>query len=165
MTGPGQGRHGLHISTPSDSEVVLTRVFDAPAALVFEAYTTPGHIQRWMLGPEGWTMPVCEVDLRDGGSYRFVWRRASGTEMEIRGGYRQVVPPSRLVTTEAWGGDWPETVNTLTFVETNGRTTLTNTMRFPSKAARDAAMRTGMESGSRTCFDRLDGYLEELARR
>lgn len=165
MTAPSHERHELHIATQGDCEVIMTRVFDAPAALVFEAYTRPEHLQRWMLGADGWTMPVCEMDARAGGSYRFVWRRPSGSEIEVTGEYREVAPPARLVMTESWGGDWPVIVNTLTFAEVSGRTTLTNTMRFPSQAARDAAMKTGMEHGSRACFDRLDGYLAEMARR
>src|SRR5829696_3261798 len=110
-------------TTPSDREVVATRVFDAPRRLVWEAWTTPAHLQQWMLGPEdGWTMPVCEIDLRPGGAQRFVWRKADGAEMEIRGVYREVTPPERLVFTESWGGDWPEALNTLVLTEEEGRT-------------------------------------------
>src|SRR5690349_21012801 len=90
------------ITAPSDREIVITRTFAAPRELVFQAYTQPKHIQRWMLGPEGWTMPVCENDLRPGGTWRFVWRNDDGTEMEMRGIYREVVPPERIVNTEAW---------------------------------------------------------------
>ena len=100
-------------ATPSDTEIVVTRVVDAPRELVFDAWTKPEHIANWMLGPEGWTMPVCEIDLRPGGAWHFVWRMADGTEMEMRGDYREVSPPERLVSTESWGGDWPETLNTV----------------------------------------------------
>src|ERR687885_209634 len=94
---------------PSDAEIVATRVFDAPRRLVWEAHTSPEHVPHWMLGPEGWTMPVCEIDLRPGGAWHFVWRRADGTEeFEMRGEYREIVPPERLVYTERWGGEWPE---------------------------------------------------------
>ena len=103
-------------TTPSDREIVMTRVFDAPRRLVLEAWTSPEHLPHWMTGPPGWTMPVCEIDLRPGGAWRFVWRKADGTEMEMRGVYREVVPPERLVSTESWGGDWPETLNTLDLV-------------------------------------------------
>ena len=150
------------ITVPSDCEVAITRVFDAPRALVFEAWTTPRHVQQWMLGPEGWTMPICEIDLRPGGAWRFVWRKANGSEMEMRGVYREIRPPERLVTTEAWGGDWPETINTLTLVEQDGRTTLTNTILYPSKAARDAALQTGMKEGSTQAYERLAHYLPSL---
>src|SRR5258705_10886957 len=93
----------LQITTPSDREIVVTRVFDAPRRLVFEAWTNPKHVPRWLLGPDGWTMPVCEIDLRPGGSWHFVWRKSNGTEMAMRGAYREVTPPERLGNTEGWG--------------------------------------------------------------
>lgn len=151
------------LTTPSDREILVTRVVDAPRRLVFEAYTNPQHVPRWMLGPQGWSMPVCEIDLRPGGAWRFVWRRSDGTEMEMHGVYREVVPPERLVSTESWGGDWPETVNTLLLSEENGRTTIASWVRYPSKEARDAALRTGMKDGMATSFDRLDEYLASIA--
>lgn len=95
-------------TTPSDREIAITRVFDAPRRLVFEAYTNPEHLPHWMLGPSGWTMPVCEIDLRPGGAYRFVWRRSDSTEMEISGVYQEIAPPERLVTTESWGATGPK---------------------------------------------------------
>jgi uncharacterized protein YndB with AHSA1/START domain len=150
-------------STPSDREIAATRVFDAPRRLVFEAYTNPKHIPHWMLGPEGWTMPVCEVDLRPGGAWHFVWRRGDGDEMAMRGSYKEVVPPEKVVSTESWGGDWPETINTLILTEENGRTTMTSTVLYPSKEARDAALKTGMKDGMTQSFDRLAEYLQSLA--
>ncbi len=152
----------LKLTTPSDREVVFTRVFNAPRRLVFEAWTNPKHVTRWMLGPEGWTMPVCEIDLRPGGEWHFVWRRANGTQMEMRGVYREVVPPERLVSTESWGADWPETVNTLLLVEENGKTTMTQTILYPSKDARDAATKTGMKDGAEQSYDRLEAYLRSM---
>ena len=95
----------LQVTTPSDLETLMTRSFDAPRRLVFEAWTDPRHLPNWMLGPEGWTLPVCEVDLRAGGGWHFVWRRSDGSEMGMRGTYREVTPPERLVSTESWGGD------------------------------------------------------------
>src|SRR5215210_4661522 len=115
-------------TTSSDREIVVTRVFDAPRRLVFEAWTSPEHLPRWMLGPPGWTMPVCEIDLRPGGAHRCVWRDTDGREMEIRGVYREIVPPERLVSTESWGGDWPETINTLILSEQDGKTTISLTV-------------------------------------
>ena len=153
----------LKLTTPSDREVVFTRVFNAPRRLVFEAWTNPKHVTRWMLGPEGWTMPVCEIDLRPGGAWHFVWRRANGTQMEMRGVYREVTPPERLVSTESWGGDWPETLNTLVLSEENGKTTIGNTVLYPSKEARDAALQTGMKAGLSESFDRLAEYLPTIA--
>ena len=150
-------------STPSDLEFVATRVFDAPQKLVWEAHTDPRHVPQWMLGPEGWTMPVCEIDLRPGGAWHFVWRREDGTEMEMRGEYREVSPYDRLVNTESWGPEWPETVNTLLLTESDGNTTITSTMRFPSREARDAAMATGMTDGMTVSFDRLADLLRTLS--
>src|SRR5260370_23600773 len=143
----------LKVTMPTDREMEVTRVFDAPRRLVFDAWTNPKHVPQWMLGPDGWTMPVCEIDLRPGGAWHFVWRRADGSEMEMRGVYREVTPPERLVATESWGGDWPETVNTLVLSETDGKTTMTQTVLWPSKAARDRALGLGMQSGLRTLFD------------
>lgn len=150
-------------ATPSDLELVVTRLFDAPRHLVYEAWTNPEHVPHWMLGPDGWTMPVCEVDLRPGGAWHFVWRRADGTEMSMRGVYREVMPPERLVSTESWGGPWPETVNTIVLTEEHGKTLLTHTISYPSKEARDAAMQTGMRQGMALSLDRLDRYARSLA--
>jgi uncharacterized protein YndB with AHSA1/START domain len=152
----------LRVATPTEREIVVTRVFDAPRRLVFEAWTNPRHLPRWMLGPEGWTMPVCEIDLRPGGAWHFVWRRSDGTEMEMRGVYREITPPERLVSTESWGGDWPETLNTLILSEEGGKTTSTVTILYPSKEARDAALKTGMKEGMSQSFDRLNEYLASL---
>jgi uncharacterized protein YndB with AHSA1/START domain len=150
-------------TTPSDREIAITRVFDAPRALVWEAHTNPEHPPQWMLGPEGWTMPICEIDLRPGGEWHFVWRRSDGSEMEMRGVYKEIEPPERLVTTEAWGGDWPETLNTLTLDEEDGKTTMTNTILYPSTEARDAALGTGMKEGASLSFDRLAEHLRTMA--
>lgn len=148
------------VTMPSDREVVLTRRIHAPRMRVFEAHTDPEHLPRWLVGPEEWTMPVCEVDLRPGGAYRFVLRGPDGAEMELRGVYRDVSPPERLVSDEAWVGDWPTTRNTLTFSEgDSGTTTLTLSVVYPSKEDRDAALRTGMTDGAASSFDRLVGHL------
>lgn len=150
-------------TTPSDRELLMTRAFDAPRELVFDAWTSPQHLPRWLLGPSGWTMPVCEVDLRPGGAWRFVWRRTDGNEMGMTGEYREVLRPERLVFTERWGGDWPETLNTLVLVEERGRTTMALTVLYPSKDARDAAIKTGMKDGVSVSFDRLAEILPTMA--
>ncbi len=149
-------------STPSADEVTITRVLDAPKALVFEVHTRPEHVRHWLLGPPGWTMPICEIDLRPGGTFRYVWRRADGTEMTITGEYVEVIAPERVVNTEAWGGDWPATRNTMALTESAGRTTVTTTIRYVSPAARDAALQTGMADGVGESFARLDNYLASL---
>src|SRR5688572_26648265 len=151
------------LTTPSDLEVVLTRVVDAPRRLVWETWTNPEHVPQWMTGPDGWTMPVCEIDLRPGGGWHFVWRKTDGTEMDMRGAYREVTPPERLVSTESWGENWAETVNTLILSEKGGKTTITQVILYPSKEARDAALKTGMKEGMDQSFDRLDEYLQTMA--
>jgi uncharacterized protein YndB with AHSA1/START domain len=150
-------------TTPSDREIIVTRVVNAPRRLVFDAHTNPAHLPHWMLGPDGWIMPICEIDLRVGGAWRFVWRQSDGTEMEMRGVYQEIVPPERVVTTESWGGDWPETVNTLILSEQAGKTTITQRVLYPSKQARDAALQTGMQEGMTQSFDRLAEYLQTVA--
>ncbi len=150
-------------ATPSDREIAITRVVKAPRRIVFDAYTTPRHLQQWLLGPEGWTMPICEIDLRPGGAFRYVWRKEDGAEMTIAGSVREVAPPERVVTTESWGPEWPETVNTVVFTEADGHTTITLTVRYPSQAARDAALQTGMKEGMDQGFARLDALLRTLA--
>jgi uncharacterized protein YndB with AHSA1/START domain len=150
-------------TTPSDKEVVVTRVVDAPRRLVFDAWTNPRHLPQWMTGPEGWTMPVCEIDLRPGGSWRYVWRKDDGSEMAMAGSVKEVSAPERLVTTESWGPEWPETLNTLVLTEAGGRTTITLTILYPSKQARDAALQTGMKEGMDQSFARLETVLPALA--
>ena len=149
-------------TTPSDLEIVITRVFEAPRSLVFDAHTDPEHLPHWMTGPEGWSMPVCEIDLRPGGSWRIVWRKAEGDEMEMTGEYREIAPPERLVSTGSWGPEWPDTLNTLVLSEENGRTTVTQTVLYPSNEARDAALESGMKDGVKVSYNRLADYLESI---
>ncbi|MER5264628.1 SRPBCC family protein [Actinosynnema sp. NPDC002837] len=146
-------------TTPSAVEVAMTRTFDAPQKLVFEAFTKPEHVVHWMLGPEGWTMPVCEIDLRPGGRWHMVWQRADGSEMAMTGEYREVTPWSKTVQTESWGPEWPSTVNTTRFIADGDRTTVVQTMEFPSRADRDRALETGMKDGAETSYERLAAYL------
>jgi uncharacterized protein YndB with AHSA1/START domain len=149
------------VTTPSDREVVMTRVFDAPRRLVWEAYTVPEHLRNW-LGPAEQPMSSCEVDLRPGGGYRFVWPQPNG-ELVISGSYREITPPELLVSTESWGADFPETLNTVAFSELDGLTTITTTIVFPSHEAREAALGTGMTRGYSALLDRLAEYLPTIA--
>jgi uncharacterized protein YndB with AHSA1/START domain len=152
--------HSVEVATPSDHEIRVTRVFDAPRDLVFECHTRPELLKRWLLGPPGWTMPVCEVDLRVGGKYLYTWRsEADGSEFSIGGVHREIVPPERIVTLENFMGD--EALNTLTLTEKNGRTTLVQTMQFESREKRDQALKTGMTDGMGTSYDRLEALMEE----
>jgi uncharacterized protein YndB with AHSA1/START domain len=146
-------------TTPSDREIVMTRVFDAPRALVFDAYTNPEHLPHWF-GPRGCTLPVCEIDLRPGGAWRFVLRGPDGAEMGMRGVYQQIAPPERLVSTESFD-DYPgETLNTLILSEEESKTTYTVTVLYPSKEVRDAVLESGMQEGAAESFDRLAEYLQ-----
>jgi uncharacterized protein YndB with AHSA1/START domain len=154
----------LQVTTPTDREIAMTRVFDAPRRIVFDTFTNPEYVPRWMTGPEGWTMPVCKIDLRLGGEWHFVWRKSDGTEMGMRGVYKEITPPDRIVLTESWGANWPETLNTIVFSEKDGKTTMANTILYPSKDARDAALKTGMKEGAGMSYDRLAELLESVAK-
>jgi len=159
-----KGLATLAITTPSDREISMTRVFHAPRTLVFEAYTRPHLLSRWLLGPEGWTMPVCEIDLTVGGKYRYVWRHEDGREMAMGGVYREIVAPERLVTTELFDEDWTggETLSTLLLVEQGGRTTMTNIVLYASREARDGALASGMTEGLESGYSRLDEVLVSM---
>ena len=157
----------LQLTAPGEREIVMTRALDAPRQLVFDALTKPELVRRWLLGPPGWSMPVCEIDLRVGGKYRYVWRQDSdGTEMGMGGVYREIVVPERLVTTERFDEAWypGEAVGTLVLVEQRGRTTVTQTMRYESREARDAVLKSGMEKGVAASYDRLADLLAATRR-
>ena len=152
----------LTVTTPTEREIVMTRVFDAPASLVFEAMTQPEHLVHWF-GPHGWTLAVCEVDFRAGGAWRFVLRGPDGAEMGMRGVYQQITPPERFVSTESFDAYPGESLNTLTFSEKDGKTTFTITVLYPSSGIRDAVIRSGMERGAGECYDRLAAHLGGIA--
>jgi uncharacterized protein YndB with AHSA1/START domain len=151
----------LTITTPSDREIAMTREFDAPRHLVFRAYTTPELLTQWLGVHAGWSMAVCEVDLRVGGAYRYVWRNEQGMEMGMRGVFREVVPNERIVATEVFDESWypGEAVDTVVLTEQGGRTTLTLTVRYESREARDAVLRSPMEQGVAAGFDKLEQLL------
>lgn len=155
---------GLQVAARGDREIVMTRVFNAPRVLVFQAFTQPTLLKRWLLGPPGWSMPVCEIDLRVGGKYRYVWRNdASGQEMGMGGVYREIVSPERIVSTEKFDEAWypGEAVGTVTLVEQAGKTTLTQTIQYGSREARDAVLKSPMESGVAASYDRLAELLAQ----
>ena len=157
------------VTLPSDREVQVTRSFKAPRRLVYRAYTEPALVQRWLLGPPGWAMPVCEMDVRVGGRYRWRWRNdADGSEFGFAGTFREVQPPSRLVHTEAYdpgtvGDAHPqsEAIVSVTFAEAGGTTTVTTLIDFGSKEARDAAVGTGMTDGMEQSYQLLDRMLAQ----
>jgi uncharacterized protein YndB with AHSA1/START domain len=148
-------------TTPSDRDLVAIRVFDAPKSRLWDMHTKCEHMQQWMLGPEGMSMPVCEIELRPGGAWHNEWRAPDGSMMEMNGEYKEILPGEKIVQTENWGGDFPETVNTTEFSEQNGKTTVTTTVRYPSKKDREAALATGMKEGWSESYDRLDNYLRK----
>jgi uncharacterized protein YndB with AHSA1/START domain len=154
----------LTVDTPDDLKIVITRAFDAPRDLVFNCVTTPDLVKRWMTGPPGWTMPVCGIDLRVGGKYRYVWRNTEGQDMGMGGIYREISRPERIVSNELFDEDWTggETVATMTLAERDGRTTLTTTVAYSSTAARDAALRSGMTEGMEMGYANLDALLKTV---
>ena len=147
------------LSTPSDREIAIERDFNAPRTLVFDAFTKPELVRQWLLGPDGWKMPVCQIDLRVGGAYRYVWRQISdGREMGMGGVYREIAAPVRVVATEKFDEAWysGEAVGTLVLVEQGGITTITQTLLYQSRDARDGVLKSGMEKGVAASYDRLD---------
>lgn len=156
------------VTLVGESEVKVTRQFRAPRELVYKAYTTPALMQRWLLGPPGWIMPVCEMDVRVGGKFRWRWRNEQdGKEFGFYGEFREVSPPGRIVHTEFYdpgdvGGEMGDgSLITLELTETDGTTTLVSLMDFGSREARDAAMSTGMTDGMEMSYQLLDGLLSE----
>ena len=157
MNNPGK----LQITTPSDRELAMIRSFDAPRGLVWDAWTKPQLLKQWLGVRGGWTFAVCEVDLKVGGKYRYVWRGPTGTEMGMGGVFREVAKPERLVATEKFDESWYEgdAMDTTTFVERDGKTTVTTTVRYASKAVRDAVLKSPMDKGVAESYDKLDEVL------
>ena len=147
-----------------DTELVYSRIFDAPASLVFAAHTDPKHVPQWLLGPDGWSMPICEIDLRPGGKWRYVWRNNSdGAEFSMHGTYLEVEAPRRVVFTEQMDDNPGVTNNTVTLDEVDGKTTMTGVIEYPSAEVRQIVLDTGMTGGMDTSYDRLDSLLPSLA--
>lgn len=147
------------VSTPSDCEIQVTRNFNASRRLVFDAFTKPELVRRWLLGPPGWVMPLCEIDLRVGGAYRYIWRsEQDGSQMAVGGVFREVVLLERLVATEKFDDAWypGEALDTTVFEALREITRVTITLLYESKEARDAARRSGMEHGMAAGYDRLE---------
>ncbi|MGJ5820631.1 SRPBCC family protein [Paludibaculum fermentans] len=152
----------LKVTTPTEREIVLTRVFDAPRRMVFDAFTKPELLKRWF-GPRGWELVVCDIDLRVGGTFRFLLRGPDGRDMGMRGVYREVTPPERSVHMESFD-DYPgESQVTTLLVEQGGRTTMTATVLYPSQEIRDIVIRMGMEHGAAESYDKLAELLNSAA--
>ena len=156
-------KNTLKVTTPTDREIVVTRVFNAPRPLVWEAMSKPELLRKWLFGPPGWAMTVCEDDLRVGGKFRWAWRGPNGEEMSMTGVYREVVAPERVVRTESFEfGCAPqagEQIAAVELAEKGDKTELTIRMLYPSKEARDGAVASGMEHGMAAGYDRLEEML------
>jgi uncharacterized protein YndB with AHSA1/START domain len=151
------------LSTPSDREIQVERVFNAPRTLVFEAFTKPELVKRWLLGPPGWSMPVCEIDLKVGGAYRYFWRNDNdGREMGLEGIFREIVSPKLLVATENPTWYSSEALDTTTFVAEGDATRMTITVLYQSTEVRDAALRSGMDRGMAMSYDRLEELMSSI---
>ena len=154
----------LKVEARGDREIVMTRVFDAPRHLVYEAFTKPDLVKRWLGVFGGWSLPVCEIDFRVGGRYRFLWRK-EGAEMGMGGVYKEIVPNERIVNTEKFDDPWyeGEGLGTVTFVERGGKTTMTQTIMYTSKQARDGVLKSPMESGVAQSYDKLAEILATMS--
>jgi uncharacterized protein YndB with AHSA1/START domain len=152
----------LTLAAHGDNAISITRSFAAPKAMLFDAWTKPELVRRWLLGPDGWTMPDCHIDLTVGGTYRYVLKHVSKDERVIFGGtFKEIARPDRLAATEHFEEPFfpGEAMNVTTFVEKNGRTIVTTISTHASKEARDGAMASGMEKGVKRSYDRLDEML------
>ena len=153
----------FQVTLPSDTEIVVKREFDAPRETVFEAHTKPELLQRWLTGPPGWSMPVCEVDMRTGGSAHYEWKGPDGSGFGLRQTVHEVVAPSRIVVDERFemgsAPPMPAQHVITEFTETRGRTQMTMTIRYHDKQARDGALASGMNEGMAASYGQLDSVL------
>lgn len=160
-------KNTMNVATSGDCGIVITRDFDAPRDLVWDTMSRPELLKRWLFGPPGWEMTVCEEDQRVGGKFRWAWAGPDGAGMTMSGEYREIVPPERAVRTETFefgcGPQMGEQVATLELTEQGGKTRLTLTVLYPSKEARDGALASGMEHGMSAGYDRLDEILAAAA--
>jgi uncharacterized protein YndB with AHSA1/START domain len=152
----------VNVTTPSEREIRLTREFDAPAQLVFDCHTKPELVKKWMMGPPGWSLSTCEIDLRVGGVFAYIYRSdADQQELGVRGEFREIVAPVRIVHTETMDGIPGESLETLTLKQSGATTTLTITMLYSSQDARDQALQSGIADGMSATFDWLERFLSE----
>lgn len=154
----------LKVEAHGDRQIVITRAFEAPRRLVFDAFSRPELVRQWLLGPPGWSMPICEIDFRVGGRYRYLWRNESGAEMGVGGVYREIVAPERIVATETFDQAWypGEAVGTVVLTEQGGKTLLTQTILYDSREARDNVVASPMERGLAASYGRLENLLVSL---
>src|SRR5262245_7450563 len=155
----------LQVTPKGENELEIVRTFNARRDLVWKCHTDPALVPRWLLGPPGWSMPVCEIDLRVGGGFRYVWRHEDGREMAMRGKYVEIARPDRIRHTETFDVDWTggETRVTTEFAERANVTTTTITVKYSSAAARDGALQSGMTQGMEAGYANLDSLLDKQA--
>ena len=148
----------LSAALPSDRKIRIARQFNAPRQMVWDAHTQPELLKRWLLGPPGWEMPVCNIDLRVGGEYRYEWHRDGKMAMALSGTYRAVDAPSHLADTQSFDDNWTQgpADTDLTFEEKDGKTLLTMDIKYASQAARDLALSTPMMEGMEAGYERLE---------
>ncbi|MBC8088954.1 MAG: SRPBCC family protein [Phycisphaerae bacterium] len=154
----------LSVTAEGEREIKIVREFDAPRQLIYDCHMKEELVRQWLLGPPGWTMPVCEIDARVGGKYRYVWRKSAGEEMGMGGVFKEISEPERIVSTQLFDQDWTggETLGTMVLTETNGRTKLEQIVLYPSKKAREGALSTGMTQGMEMGYQKLDALLDSL---
>jgi uncharacterized protein YndB with AHSA1/START domain len=154
----------LTVKPVGERAIVYTRSFGARREVVWDCYTKPDLVRRWLLGPEGWTLPICEIDLRVGGRFRYVWRHADGRDMGMGGTYRELVPPHRIRSTELFDDDWTggETLVTTVFEEVRGVTTVTMTVEYASEAVRNNVSKSGASAGMEASYARLETLAQSL---
>src|SRR5882757_10021997 len=151
----------MKLTTPSDNEIVVTREFDAPRRLIFECLTNPKLLTRWLGVQNGWSMALCEIDLKVGGTYRYEWRGPNGETMKMRGIYREIIRPERIVNTEKFeeSSHPQEAIDTTVLIDDGRQTTMTLTIRYDSKEIRDAMLKSPMERGMAAGYQKLDELL------
>lgn len=154
----------LKITPSGDLELVIFRVFDAPREMIFEAFTQPAILKKWLLGPPGWTMPTCDLELKIGGQYRYLWRNETGEEMGVRGQFQEIIKSEKLIHTEKFDESWypGESLITTILSEKLGKSLLTATIRYDSREARDLVIESNMDHGVRMSYDILEKILVEL---
>jgi len=152
----------LDLTAPGEREIVITRIFNAPRTLVFNAFTKPELLKQWLIGPPGWTMPVCEIDFRVGGNIRYEWEHSNGKRMGMSGTYREIVVPERVVATEKFDEPWypGEAVGTLVFTEQGSQTLVNQSILYESREAREIVLKSPMEGGIAIGYNRLDEILK-----
>lgn len=157
-------KHTLQVAAQGDHEIVMTRVLNAPRHLVFDAFTKPELLKRWLGALAGWEFAVCEIDLRVGGKYRWVWKNTDGMQMGISGVYREIIPPEKIVSTEKFDEAWypGEGLGTIVLTEQGGQTTVTQTVRYETREARDGVLKSPMESGVSASYNQLQLLLESI---